>query len=158
MGKRGIWRTFQQEGLREVISEAFRALLWPFVLAAGGGALTMLSALVTPVPLPYLMAAGVLVFASILWAALQVSYLQERLRVSHRLVFTDIHFGRDYQRRTDGSVSLMSAQFGVFVANGAGFPINCRLVDIRTTFDGRVLTIKTLRDREFFVYPGQPEL
>lgn len=134
--KRGI-RKIAGQASRELVVEVLRGFLLPIVIAVLGAIGTMLSGLASPVPLPYLFVASALVFGAIAWAGLNVHILRDRLRAADKLAFESVWFGRDLELE-NGVPRLRVAQLGFHLKNLAAFPMRYRIVEIRTSFEGRI--------------------
>ena len=121
-------------------SDAAKLLLWPM----GSAVVTLMSGLVAAVPLPYLLAAASLVFATVATGLLRLDEWRERASPAGRLMFTHPVFNMDVEAGSAGRL-IKNVQLGIALRNEASFPLRYRLEYIDTRFLDRVAVENTDR-------------
>jgi hypothetical protein len=110
---------------------------FPWLAPTLGSAVALLSGLITPVPIPYLLAAVSLVFACITIGLVNLDEWRHRTDPSGKLHFVTPLYGLDIQSKNDGH-QIQKVQFGIKLTNNANFAIAFKMEDIRTQFMGQI--------------------
>lgn len=129
------WQLFRKVDAIQgsLTSDAAKLLLWPSV----GAAMTLLSSFWNAVPLPYLLAASALVFASVMTGLLRHNEWVERTNPSGRLVFEGPMIGLDIDTSLDVP-HLKVGQLGVQMRNTIGFPLHYNVDSIFSGLGNRI--------------------
>lgn len=112
-------------------------LVKPWLLPAAAAAVTTLSAVLTAVPLPYLLTGAFVSAAATATALVRVDEWRERTNPSGRLTLEAIFFAPEIDGESDAA-RLESIQLGLQFKNRAGFVMHYQVEEFEAQVMGRV--------------------
>ncbi len=144
------WHTISTiEGVYSFFASEFvRPWLWPAVTTA----VTFLSGLITPIPLPYLFGASALTFAAVSTGIIRIAERKERSSPGGKLVIEGPVFYPGMSE-SDGIITFAQAILGIRIKNFAGFPIHVYIEKLDTAFANKVNMNKKYTTRQLRLEP-----
>ena len=134
--KKGYFRRFSEEGLKEIIFESFRSWLWPITLSG----ITVVLGYAQQLPLMYIFVGSVATFAFVTHGILKATEWKYVKTPEHKLDFLDFEFGANYDKDKPGKI--IEFGLGVRLKSQYAFPMEVEIVSITSRFDNRVPTEK----------------
>lgn len=150
MNIKGIWNAILNVQGAIGIVEFLKPWIFPFL----SGAITVATAYVASIPIPYLLAAASIVFAMSAHGVFYIRSLREKIDPSGKLqIVSTPLYGVDVDTSSDQHI-LKNVQFGFSVLSKAEFPIFFSVDEIYSEFMGRVCQNKNHQPKVIEVPAG----